>query len=442
MTVIRNPVVLFLATGLLALGVIVLGTDRLGAEAAADEAVADALATTEVLARSVAEPAIPPGLVEGDVSAIDRFDRRVLDRLTVPDVRRIKIWSADGRIVYSDQTELIGEVFPLDDDARAALEKDLSDAEVSDLSRPENRFERSSGGLLEVYTRIESPEGDPLLFEVYYAADAIDAREDEISSSFRPITLGALGLVVLVATLLLWALTARLKRSAQDRERLLRTAAEASDAERVRIARDLHDGVVQDLAGASFAVAAVARSGDVTEAARADLDDATESMRRSLRSLRSLMVEIYPPDLHTEGLLPALTDLLAPAAARGVTATVAVEDVDGASDAAVALVWRVAQEAVRNALRHAGATTLTVRVNRDGDDVVLTVADDGTGFDPAAPPRGPHFGLRGMTDLVAESGGCLDVRSAPGSGTTVRLRVASRAESLSRPARPARGSAR
>jgi len=420
---VRSPVLLFLATGILALVAIVVGTDHFAYEAAADEAVVDARATTELLARSVAEPEMPRGLVELDPAAIERFDQAVSHRLWVTDVDRVKIWDADGTILWSDHRPLIGQRFELEDEAREALQGGRTDAEVSDLRRPENRYERGKGGLLEVYAPIRSPEGQPLLFEVYYSAETISERQDVIFSQLRPITLGALGLVVLVATGLLWALTRRLRRSAEERERLLRTAVDASDAERVRIARDLHDGVVQDLAGAAFAVSALARSPEVPETARSTLHDAGTSLRTGLRALRSLMVEIYPPDLDADGLPAALDDLLAPAAARGVTANARVADVDGVSDHSVALVWRVAQEAVRNALRHSGARTLDVDVARDDGRLVLTVTDDGRGFDPGEPRDAGHFGLRGMGSLIAEVGGRLDVRSAPGAGTTIRLEV-------------------
>ena len=423
-SVLRNPVVLFLATGLLSLVVIVVGTSELARRAAADEAIADARATTQVLAHSVAEPAIPRGLVTGNAAAIDRFDRLVRDRLLVPDVDRVKIWTADGRIVYSDETRLIGDQFPLGEEEQDVLDDGTTEAEVSDLTRPENRYERQSGGLLEVYTRIEAPGGRALLFEAYYSSDAIATRQEQVLSQFRPITLTALGMVVLAATALLWALTRRLRRSAEDREELLRAAVDASDAERVRIARDLHDGVVQDLAGASFAVSAVARTPEVPGPAREALESAAESLRTSLRALRSLMVEIYPPDLHADGLGAALDDLMAPAAAAGISASASVTGVEGASDDTVALVWRVAQEAVRNAMRHSGARTLSVAVERVDGDVVLTVSDDGRGFDPERVPGTAHFGLRGLTSLIAEAGGRLDVRSAPGAGTTIRLEMA------------------
>ena len=424
--VVGNPVTLFLLTGLLALLVIVVGSAELSRRAATAEAIERAETTTELLAESVAEPALPRGLVDLDAGALDRFDptRKLL---LVQDVARIKIWRADGTIVYSDRTELIGDDFDLDPDELEILRDGGTAAEVSAVGARENRFEQDLGGAVEVYTRIWSPEGDALLFEVYYTTKTVLDRRAEILSSFRPITLSAMGLVVLVATALLYALTRRLRRSGEERARLLEAAVEASAAERVRIARDLHDGVVQDLVGASFAISALARTEDFPVPARRTAEEAGATVRTSLTSLRSLMVEIYPPDLRAEGLGAALQDLLAPAAAQGVAATATVHGAEPASDAAVGLVWRVAQEAVRNALRHSGARTLGVAVSGeqqpDGRRLVLTVTDDGSGFDPQAPRSAGHFGLRGLAGLVRDAGGRLDVRSNHGEGTSVRLEV-------------------
>ena len=136
-------------------------------------------------------------------------------------------------------------------------------------------------------------------------------------------------------------------------------------------------------------------------------------------------MEIYPPDLRADGLAAGLADLTAPAASAGVTTDVVVTGMEGAPDATVALVWRVAQEAVRNAIRHARASHLTVTVTGGSRGVALDVVDDGRGFDPASVTDPQHFGLRGLASLVADAGGRLDVRSAPGQGTTVHMEVLS-----------------
>jgi signal transduction histidine kinase len=421
--VLRNPVTQFLVAGFLVVLVVLVATGRLSGRAAAQEAIDDAVATTELLARSVAEPALPRGLVDLDAGAVDRFDRAVLERLLVDDVERIKIWDADGRIVYSDRTQLIGDTYELGDDERAVLASGRLDAEESDLSRPENRYERTSGGLLEVYTRIRSPEGEPLLFEVYYAASDIEQRRAAVLSAFRPITIGGMLALVALATPLVWMLTRRLERAARERERLLRSAVDASDAERRRIARDLHDSVVQDLAGTAFALSASAKDGGATTEV---LQHNAASIRESLRSLRSLLVEIHPRDLRTVGLGAALDDLVAPAAAQGVRARVETAGVGELHPDDAALIWRVAQEAVRNSLRHAAAEELSVEVRDDGRTVVLEVVDDGRGFDPDEARDRTRFGLRGLVSLIEDAGARLEVVSAPGAGTTVRLEVGRR----------------
>ena len=412
----------FLAVGLLTLAVIGVGTGLLSGRAASEEALDEAQATTQVLGRSVAQPAIPRGLVAGDAGAIDRLDRTVLDRLMVGDVFRVKIWADDGTILYSDESRLIGMRFHLDDDELEILQNGGTDAGVSDLSAPENQFERPGFDLVEVYTQIWSPEGQPLLFEAYYAAADIEARRSQVFKPFMRITVGGLLVLLGVATPMLWVLTRRLTRAAADRERLLLSAVQASDAERRRIARDLHDGVVQDLAGTAFSVSALAREERSAER-RGALERAATSLRDGLRSLRSLMVEIHPPNLRAAGLESALDDLVAPVAGSGTLVTMSVSGVDGLPDTSVALLWRVAQEAVRNTSRHARAESLAITVERHQGLVTLEVRDDGVGFSPESQRDAASFGLRGLESLVADMGGRLEVRSLPGHGTTVRLEV-------------------
>jgi signal transduction histidine kinase len=418
-----NPLVQFAAAGVLLFGLTWWATGVLSQRAARSEAVADARVTTELLAHSVAEPQMPPGLLSGDPGAIDRFDRRVLGRLLVGDVRRIKIWRADGTVVYSDETQLIGRRFALDGEQQSVLHSGDTAGGISDLRRRENRFEDQDGGLLEVYTRIESPEGQPLLFEAYYSMATVQQRSQEVLTPFRRITAGALLAVLLVGLPLIGLLTVRLTRTSRARERLMRRAIESSEAERRRIARDLHDGVVQELAGTAFALSGTARDPSLPPAVGADLRGASDSLRRSLRQLRSLLVEIHPPGLDAGRLPGALEDLTAPATTAGVHATVSVTGIEGTPDHVVALVWRVAQEAIRNAVRHAHASRLVVTVEGDERQVRLTVADDGVGFDPSADAREGSYGLRGLQSLVEDGGGRVQVESAPGAGTTVRMVV-------------------
>ncbi len=425
MRVLRNPVVQFLLAGFVLFGLTWWVTGRLSQTAARNEALADARINTELLAHSVAEPNIPKGMAEGDFGAIDRFRRRANDDLhpKAADVKRIKIWSADGTVLFSDQPNLIGKRFTLDPEQLEALNSGATEGSLSDLQRKENRFETEEDGLLEVYTRIQSPEGKPLLFEAYYPVSTVQVRAAQVLTPFRRISTLGLAAILLLGLPIILVLTLRLTRASRARERLMERAIDSSEAERRRIARDLHDGVVQELAGTAFALSGAAREPNVSDALRADLVRASEALRRTLRQLRSLLVEIHPPGLNASGLGAALEDLTAQAASSGVTPTVTVAGMEGTSDHVVALIWRVAQEAIRNAVRHAAASTVRVDVLGEGRHVSLTVADDGAGFDPSANGRQDSYGLRGLQSLVEDGGGRLHVESAPGAGTTVRMVV-------------------
>ena len=423
MRVLRNPVAQFLVAAVVVVVAVGFATDALSRQAAEREAITDARATTVILARSVAAPRIPIGLDEGSDVSIASFDQWARENLMVAHVERVKIWNADGMVIYSDKSDLIGKKFELSADALAVLNEGATDARLSDLRSPENRFELNDAGLLEVYTRIEARDGQPLLFELYFSPEMIADNTETIYTAFRPITLGGLLLLALLTVPLLWMLTRRLARSAEARERLLQNAVNASATERRRIARDLHEGVVQDLSTASIALASEATAPQTPPAVAQRLLRVDEGIRGSVRALRSLVLEIYPPKLGADGLAGALDELVVPASAAGLDVQVRVEDISGLSDDAVALVWRTAQEAVRNATRHARGSRLEVSVRRSGQRVSLRVADDGVGFVPGAfSPQG-RFGLRSLQDLATEAGGRLDVETGPGRGTTVLLEV-------------------
>jgi two-component system, NarL family, sensor kinase len=418
---LRNPVFQFAAAAALIVVVVALGSARLSRDAAEAEAVADARAMTELLAWSVAQPSVPRGLVYGSRSVAETYDFMMRSSLLIAYVERVKIWNADGRIVYSDKKRLIGQKFELDDDARDVLESGGSEAGVPDLRRPENRYELEEGGLLEVYTRMESPEGEPLLLELYWANDKLTRSTEVVLDTFRPIAVGGVLLLGILTAPLLWGLHRRLDRDAEARERLLRSAVDASEEERRRIARDLHEGVVHSLDDASAALVAEASDDATPYAASRRLLQVDESLRGGIASLRSLVLDIYPPDLDAGHLSAALDGLVAPAESAGMDVTVHVADLRGVSDDTVALVWRVAREGVRNVVRHARARSLAVSVRQSRGRVELRVADDGAGFVPGAFGDGGRFGLRGLQDLATEAGGRLQVTSGPGRGTVLLL---------------------
>jgi signal transduction histidine kinase len=320
---------------------------------------------------------------------------------------------------------LIGLRFTLGDDELDALRQRGIQAEVSDLSRPENRFERRYGKLLEVYLGLRATDGTPVLFEVYERFSSVVASGQRLWRTFLPPMVGTMVLLELVQIPLAASLARRLQRRQQEREALLQRAIDASELERRRIARDLHDGPVQDLAGVSYTLAAAAEEIDARDPspARDTVREAARQTRRSIRALRTLLVDIYPPRLHTEGLSAALADLMAPVAARGLEVELEIDPHPRLPGSTEAVLFRAAQEAVRNILIHAEAHRVTVRLSAHGSRAMLEVQDDGRGFSvPAASGEG-HFGLRMLEDLARDGDGDLTVESWPGAGTVVRFGV-------------------
>jgi signal transduction histidine kinase len=197
-------------------------------------------------------------------------------------------------------------------------------------------------------------------------------------------------------------------------------------AERNRLALELHDAVSQKL----FSLVLTAEAAGTQlerdpEAARAHVDRLRELAREALDELRSLILELRPPDLERDGLAGALrkhVDLLR--RLHGVPIELEADE-DGAARRRDRELLRVAQEALQNAMRHAQAREVRVRLARRDGRVLLEVADDGSGFDPGAPDvRSRRLGLTSMEERARRLGGRLEIRSAPGQGTTVRLEAA------------------
>ena len=368
------------ATALLILGLALSVASRRVGER---EAIVEARSQTLSKAQNLVEPHLSDALLAGDPDAVEELDRIVRDDVLDDDLVRVKIWRTDGTIVYSDEPRLIGARYELGEDEQQAIEDLQVEAEVSDLDPPENRFERDQGRLLEVYLPLEAPGGEQVLFESYSRYEAVEESGRRIWQSFAPFTLGALVALQLVQIPLAWSLARRLRTRLIEREELLERAIGASDHERRRIAQDLHDGVVQDLAGVSYSLAAAARRDEPVSPA--ELEAGAATVRASVEALRTLLVEIYPPNLADEGLGPALADLLGRSRASGLDVSLDTSSLGThVPEAAARIAYRTVQEAMRNVVTHAGATSVAVRAGSDGEQVWAEVVDDGVGFDVAA----------------------------------------------------------
>jgi signal transduction histidine kinase len=392
--------------------------------AATTEALHQAEEATVLVASSVVAPRLDDALLRGDEDAVRRLDDTVRTYVLGDRIFAVKIWTTQGRVLYSDDLTGIGDTFPLSDEQRQVLETFEPHAEVSDLGKDENADQRDFDQLLEVYVPVEAANGEWLLVESYQSTAGVDEATSRILRAFAPVVIGGVLVFAAIQLLLSWRLARNLEAAQRERERLLQQSLDASERERRSIAADLHDGVVQDLVGLTFTLDGLA--GEVPAPAAGELTAAASTTRASVRSLRSLLVEIYPPNLDEVGLEGALADL---ASTGGWGATQVVVDVDetlelGPENRAAA--YRAAREALSNAKKHSGAQHVAVGVHAaepgSACAAVLTVTDDGRGFVPGD-ARAGHVGLRLLEDVAASVGARLDVSSVPGEGTTVRMEL-------------------
>ncbi len=206
----------------------------------------------------------------------------------------------------------------------------------------------------------------------------------------------------------------------RSRERLLL----AREEERRRLARELHDSVSQALYGISLGAHAARTAlerepGEVTE----PLDYVLMLAEAALAEMRALIFELRPESLETEGLVSALSKQAAATQARHelVVSTELCDEPELPLHIKQEL-YRIAQEAMHNTVKHARAREVMLRLEQADDEVWLEVRDDGIGFDTSASFPG-HLGLRSMRERVANLGGTFKIESPPGSGTRICVRV-------------------
>jgi two-component system, NarL family, sensor kinase len=401
----------FAIPGFILLGLLAALSFWAARNVASQESVRDAVIFAEQAEAMAVRPYLREGLATGDPEAIAELDAVVRQRVLKDPTVTVRLWAPDGTIVYSDKSALIGQKFELGEEELEVLAEGGTEAEVSDLSKPENRFETEYGELVEVYLPTEGSDGR-YLFEIYQREAFLQAQTATMVKALAPTIVGALAVLAGILLLLAWRMARRFDRDRQQREELLLYAVNASEAERRRIAADLHDGVVQDLAGVSFGLSALAHQHPDVEP---QLTTAADRTRKAVGSLRTLLVDIYPPNLRNAGLTAAIEDLVS-----NLDAQVSLDLQPGLDldDTCQQAFYRIAREATQNIAKHANADRVWVELSRTGSTVTLRIADDGRGFVVGDADVG-HVGLDLMKDLAQQLGGRLEVESAPGQGATV-----------------------
>jgi PAS domain S-box-containing protein len=208
-----------------------------------------------------------------------------------------------------------------------------------------------------------------------------------------------------------------LRRTMEDRRKLMLRLEDAQEEERRRIASDIHDDSIQVMSAADIRAQSLVRRIDDPDL-RAEAEELRETIRAAVERLRHLLFELRPPALDREGLVSALrayaSDVRPPPEVVDRLRSEPPPDIR-------AILFRVAQEAIANARKHAEAGSITVTLSTEDGGVRVVVADDGSGFDLSAleTPEPGHIGLATMIERAELAGGHCRILSEPGGGTTV-----------------------
>jgi two-component system NarL family sensor kinase len=231
---------------------------------------------------------------------------------------------------------------------------------------------------------------------------------------------------VLLSAVLLSAVlerrTERIQELAEVRRRLMTDALTAEERERRVLAEALHDGAIQNLLSARHELQEAADSNP-----HPSLRRAAEALAATIGELREALFELHPYVLEQAGLEVALRTLAQRAARRGGF-DVQVDLAHVRRHEHEGLLLTAARELLTNVVQHAHAGNVAVRLNEEGSELVLAIEDDGEGFDPRSLPdrlAEGHIGLRSQRERIESIGGRVDVRSSPGSGALIVLRIPS-----------------
>jgi signal transduction histidine kinase len=390
-------------------------------------------------------------LAEGD--ALSEKNSAQLDWLLTEtplgqQVAVFRVWDRQGRVVYSSIPEPIGERVATDEDLTTALGGQVT-AHIGDIEGEVPASERPPGELLEIYSPVRRTGTDEVIAVAEFYYGTAELKQDLTGAQRRSWLVVAGGTVVIY--LLLAAFVQRASNTISSQQRALRGQVtrltellrqNAELHERVqgaatrttalnerflrRFASELHDGPAQDI---SFALLQldnvherVADNGATDTETGRDLDAIQASLKRALEEVRATSTGLALPQLGNLTISGTVDHAVRAHRRRtGSQVEVTVGDLPAQADVAVKIaIYRVIQEALANAWRHAGGVGQAVRVERSGSVLSIEVSDQGPGFDPGVAPAGEHLGLVGMRERVTSLGGEFSVVSGNGAGTRVR----------------------
>ncbi|MBI3165901.1 MAG: sensor histidine kinase [Chloroflexi bacterium] len=397
-------------------------------------------------------------LIEPDTS-FDSHEAEVDTVLTTtPLGQRIvayKVWAHDGSILYSTNPTLIGQQFPMEGGLEKAFAGDVY-TEISDLNKEENIYEQQKWSqLIETYAPLRVGDENKVVavIEFYQAMDELKGEIQAAQQrSWVVVSVSTVVMYLLLAGLVgrasntilaqqnelqdkVFQLTTLLAKNEELHTRVSRAATRAAALnERFlrRIAADLHDGPGQDLSLALLRIdelAEVCATCKVSTVKKHGANDDFSMIQTALKSALNDMREILA------GLrLPEINQLSAVGTAERAihdyqrkTGETVILQVGGKLDDAPLSVkitmYRILQESLANSFRHAVGADKRVRIDRQGNQLIAEVSDNGGGFDQKAILSEDHLGLVGMRERVEILGGTFEVESAAGKGTIIRTHL-------------------
>jgi len=408
-----------MAVSVVVLVLVIVATVFVSREVSRDVALRHAKSRGITFAQVVGGPLVDRGVRTGEEASLKEFSRVMHNRLRDRSMVHIKVWDRAGQVIWSDEEALRGKVFHLEAPVQRLFATGGAVASMSNLEKEENEGDGDEAPLLEVYAATHDVDGTPIIVESYWAADTIDDDARAVMLRIAGLPIGALLLFSLVVLPLAWSLARRVDRAQAESRRSLQHALSASDLERRRIARDLHDGIMQDVSGAGYALSAASSSlPPGAETPRRLIDEVSGLVRHVGESLRALLADIYPANLARDGLAVAVEELGRRAADQGVEVEVKIdeESLAGVPLEVSQLCYRVIREGLRNVLRHAHASHAQVHATAQNGEVFIAVADDGRGFQQRESTEG-HLGLRLLEDTLQDLGGSLAIDSGVDGGT-------------------------
>ncbi len=422
---VRRELAIFYGAAAVALIVVSIGAVVASKSVAKSQALADAERMTSRLGTLVVGPILGDAM-NGDQGSAQDLVHAIQNRMKDGSLRQVTVWDATGRIVWADDAAVIGRQQNPPPAVGEAINDGMSTSDFDE--KPEAigpGFVDSEDGFVEVYTPLEV-DGQTLAFEAYYDYARVDETANGLLFQLIPLVLAPLLLLMLIQMPIAASLARRIRRQDADRSALLERNLSVSEKERVRVAADLHDGPIQELAGVGYALGAVASS--VPENKQSLMGDIQNTVLHAIESLRELMVDLYPPDLSVGQLPNTLENLAAPLQGKGVDIDISVTELPALDNDVMTTIYRVAHEALANVAEHADASRVSIRLGMNGTTgparsktVHLEVIDDGVGLDPSRLDRRSegHLGLRLLKTRVEELGGTLTLTGGAQGGTVV-----------------------